>query len=457
MEILFERIDCDGNWWAIVDPDAAWWRRCFWLYLQTVCFSHQKILRDTWAFHLKCWDVAQDVFLVLIIIANRFDPERGSVISFLFGIARNRILRWIRDHSREVLALSDQQSEFAITKPFDALLERAASYQIAPRNPGLPEHYREVVIFVRCKNSVMKKQQKHWVVCWHSSIAFASRARNSYNATSECIRGWKGSKSLWVVNFGNRFSLILHAELQLRKRMKLCCMCANVLIVPWCWISKTFDWTLSIGYCWTDANNQRSQIKSIGGLRANQIPKKSQAISWICCNFCNGNDVRMDVVSVTSVWNSENNVSFTSWWWRILSTSVCGKSIKQFSGCKVLNLDLRIYNNLDFPGVCGVGKSLRKGWYCCWWRWTSTCDPFCYRRDSEIEGGIIMRYLKIMFRCSRSVGFQLRICGWETQDVIIQRDVQMVQQKLMVHLKCRLLRWIILLHFIFNGNGWQSC
>ena len=90
-------------------------------------------------------DVAQDVFLTLIHHASRFDPKRGTVISFLFGIARNRILRWIRDHSREVLSVPDQEAH----PSQNPLLQYSKEEQISRLRRailGLPEHYREVVI-----------------------------------------------------------------------------------------------------------------------------------------------------------------------------------------------------------------------------------------------------------------------------------------------------------------------
>jgi RNA polymerase sigma-70 factor, ECF subfamily len=90
-------------------------------------------------------DVAQDVFLALIHHAGKFDPQRGSVISFLFGIARNRILRWIRDHSREVLSMPDQEE----LQPENPLVKYSKDEQINRLRGailGLPEHYREVVI-----------------------------------------------------------------------------------------------------------------------------------------------------------------------------------------------------------------------------------------------------------------------------------------------------------------------
>ncbi|MCI0441593.1 RNA polymerase sigma factor [bacterium] len=90
-------------------------------------------------------DVAQDVFLALIHHVSRFDPKRGTVISFLFGIARNRILRWIRDHSREVLSVPDQET-LPSQNPLMQCSKEEQINRLRRAILGLPEHYREVVI-----------------------------------------------------------------------------------------------------------------------------------------------------------------------------------------------------------------------------------------------------------------------------------------------------------------------
>src|SRR5947207_1511308 len=53
-------------------------------------------------------DITQDVFLSLLHQPNRFDSARGSLRSFLFGIARNLALkRWRDEHRWE--ELGDEQ------------------------------------------------------------------------------------------------------------------------------------------------------------------------------------------------------------------------------------------------------------------------------------------------------------------------------------------------------------
>ena len=53
-------------------------------------------------------DIAQDVFLSLLRLPDRFDPARGPLRPFLLGIARNLALkRWRDEHQWE--ELEDEQ------------------------------------------------------------------------------------------------------------------------------------------------------------------------------------------------------------------------------------------------------------------------------------------------------------------------------------------------------------
>src|SRR6202167_4512800 len=61
-------------------------------------------------------DVTQEVFMTIIRDAKRFDPARGTVGGFLFGIARNHLRkRWEQD--RRLVALGDDPDEIdALTR-----------------------------------------------------------------------------------------------------------------------------------------------------------------------------------------------------------------------------------------------------------------------------------------------------------------------------------------------------
>ena len=90
-------------------------------------------------------DVTQEVFLVLIREAGSYDPGRGSVSSFLYGVARNHVLR-VLERSRE--SAIDEEAE-PCCGAADALasLTRAEMLEsVRQAVLALPEHYREVVV-----------------------------------------------------------------------------------------------------------------------------------------------------------------------------------------------------------------------------------------------------------------------------------------------------------------------
>ena len=86
-------------------------------------------------------DVAQDVFLSLLRVSDRFDPTRGRLRSFLLGITRNLVLkRWRDEHQWEELA--DEQF---LAEPIN--VERSEIAQIvAEAVQALPLLQREVLI-----------------------------------------------------------------------------------------------------------------------------------------------------------------------------------------------------------------------------------------------------------------------------------------------------------------------
>src|SRR6185312_8082608 len=51
-------------------------------------------------------DITQEVFLALILDSTGFDPSRGSLASYLFGIARKLVLRHLQ-RGRLAVALMD--------------------------------------------------------------------------------------------------------------------------------------------------------------------------------------------------------------------------------------------------------------------------------------------------------------------------------------------------------------
>lgn len=96
-------------------------------------------------------DVTQEVFLFLMRDAHVFDPARGSLNSFLLGVARNYVLRRLRgDHllaarSAEMDAeVIDEQIDES--NPLDDLTRAESIESVRRAVLSLPERYREVVV-----------------------------------------------------------------------------------------------------------------------------------------------------------------------------------------------------------------------------------------------------------------------------------------------------------------------
>ncbi|HWB87291.1 MAG TPA: RNA polymerase sigma factor [Bryobacteraceae bacterium] len=95
-------------------------------------------------------DVTQEVFLALIREECGYDPERGTLSSYLFGIARNLVLRNLERDRSDVPLDSEPDSflpELAIAADALVDLTRKEGLEALRRAVlSLPRRYREVVI-----------------------------------------------------------------------------------------------------------------------------------------------------------------------------------------------------------------------------------------------------------------------------------------------------------------------
>lgn len=101
-------------------------------------------------------DVTQEVFLALIGGSETFDPARGSLNSFLYGVARNQTLRRLRRDRGHVPLEStnansngngeDDDGLTSNSKPFDELVRNETIESVRRAILSLPERYREVVV-----------------------------------------------------------------------------------------------------------------------------------------------------------------------------------------------------------------------------------------------------------------------------------------------------------------------
>lgn len=96
-------------------------------------------------------EVTQDVFVVVMKSAQRYDSERGSVAAFLYGIARNFVLRALERERPYITVLDDPAGDFAgrIAGEQDIFSDLAQNERLDTLRRAvlaLPPAYREVVV-----------------------------------------------------------------------------------------------------------------------------------------------------------------------------------------------------------------------------------------------------------------------------------------------------------------------
>jgi RNA polymerase sigma-70 factor (ECF subfamily) len=96
-------------------------------------------------------DITQEVFLTLIRAACRYDPERGTLNGYLFGIARKLVLRHL-ERARMDVALDGAGDEGTAPQlaihddPAMAMADRERLEALRLAVHRLPRRYREVVV-----------------------------------------------------------------------------------------------------------------------------------------------------------------------------------------------------------------------------------------------------------------------------------------------------------------------
>lgn len=99
-------------------------------------------------------DVTQEVFIVLMREAHRYDPERGSLAAYLYGVARNHVLRRL-ERDRLFVQLADATEDdqgvgsatfVADGDPLGDLTRNEMIDEVRQAVLALPARYREVVV-----------------------------------------------------------------------------------------------------------------------------------------------------------------------------------------------------------------------------------------------------------------------------------------------------------------------
>ena len=100
-------------------------------------------------------DVTQEVFMALMREPGAFDPARGSVAAYLYGIARFQVLRRL-EKDRPLVALMDSADDDSLASacahlvdncdPLAELTRAESVAQVREAVLALPAHYREVLV-----------------------------------------------------------------------------------------------------------------------------------------------------------------------------------------------------------------------------------------------------------------------------------------------------------------------
>jgi len=98
-------------------------------------------------------EFVQDVFMILIREPRKFDPSRGALRSFLYGITRNRLLKYMERLPRERLheAIDEENNGqrglgFNVMTPAEWAELRERREQVRAAVLELPVEFREAVV-----------------------------------------------------------------------------------------------------------------------------------------------------------------------------------------------------------------------------------------------------------------------------------------------------------------------
>ena len=91
-------------------------------------------------------DVTQEVFMVLMRKGHEYDELKGSVNAFLLGVARNYVLRRLRQE-KYFVSIEDSANNASVEAGAGDTLTRAEEIKAMHKAVlNLPEHYREAVV-----------------------------------------------------------------------------------------------------------------------------------------------------------------------------------------------------------------------------------------------------------------------------------------------------------------------
>jgi RNA polymerase sigma-70 factor, ECF subfamily len=97
-------------------------------------------------------DITQEVFIFFIENPRKFQPERGSLLSFLCGVARNHVMHHLRKKGYRLEVSREETNDFIEPRddlridPLRALLEWEFKEKVIESIASLSPNQREVII-----------------------------------------------------------------------------------------------------------------------------------------------------------------------------------------------------------------------------------------------------------------------------------------------------------------------
>ena len=146
-------------------------------------------------------DVTQEVFLALAQQAARYDGSRGSLSTYLYGIARHLVLqRHRRSHLRVEIDMDGATGEPALiteSKTVDDICRAQLVRELRIAIVRLPVHYREVIVLCEL-NGLSYEEAASIIQCPVGTIrSRLSRGRQLLLERCRSVMGVKDSPKVW--------------------------------------------------------------------------------------------------------------------------------------------------------------------------------------------------------------------------------------------------------------------
>ena len=139
-------------------------------------------------------DVVQETFLAALADLRAYDPERGSVATWLCVLSRNAVRRSMKEHrrSQELSAMWDRIDE-TLAQVFAALEQAPLSDEVIAREETrglvnvtiahLPDHYREILENKYVAGDSLADLARRLEVSEDAAKSLLARARNAFRDT----------------------------------------------------------------------------------------------------------------------------------------------------------------------------------------------------------------------------------------------------------------------------------